>query len=56
MKEAVEHLVVWKEVDVATFLCFGQFVYTGDYCAVLNKAEQTPAAVQAPRWEPPAVS
>lgn len=39
MREATERRVVWNEVDVATFLCFSQYVYTGDYHAVKSQAQ-----------------
>ncbi|KAJ0272109.1 hypothetical protein COL940_010628 [Colletotrichum noveboracense] len=31
MKEAQERCVQWVDVDVATFVRFGEFIYTGDY-------------------------
>ena len=34
LKEANERQVVWKDVEVDTFLHFCQFIYTGDYIAI----------------------
>ncbi|KAL7798140.1 hypothetical protein V8C37DRAFT_368826 [Trichoderma ceciliae] len=31
MKEATERRAIWEEIDEETFICFSQYVYTGNY-------------------------
>jgi hypothetical protein len=61
MKEALERRAIWGEVDEETFICFSQYVYTGDYDeakrTTLEVEEVTPDQVEQGKaveasWKP----
>ncbi|KAK0372000.1 hypothetical protein CLIM01_10650 [Colletotrichum limetticola] len=47
MKEAQERSVQWLDVDVPTFVRFGEFIYTGDYHAAPYTSRIVPVPVDS---------
>ncbi|KAL7918311.1 hypothetical protein ACQKWADRAFT_304499 [Trichoderma austrokoningii] len=47
MKESIERRVIWKEIDEAVFIRFGQYVYTGNYDEATPRKRKTPEGMPA---------